>query len=106
MFTTIRLSISVLLLLAVNLLVAQTTTTVAGTVRSAAGELLTGVTVRQKDKTQTVLTDEQGAFTITVSSNDPLIFTYTGFQSTEVKTDKINGPLQIVLQPGDNALEE
>ncbi|HTE28536.1 SusC/RagA family TonB-linked outer membrane protein [Flavitalea sp.] len=105
MFKTIRFFIPILLLLFTNVLVAQTKT-LTGTVRSAAGELLVGVTVKVKNSQQNVLTDAQGLFTITVSSNDQLVFSYIGFQTSEIKTENINAPLQIVLQPGDNALDE
>jgi TonB-linked SusC/RagA family outer membrane protein len=110
MFKTIRFSIRILLcstflLFFGNVLLAQTKI-ITGTVSSPAGELLAGVTIKLKGSQQTVLTDAQGSFTISVSSAEPLVFSYTGFQSGEIKTENVSGPLQIVLQPGDNALDE
>ncbi|RYY09566.1 MAG: hypothetical protein EOO04_38205 [Chitinophagaceae bacterium] len=65
MFKTIRFSFPVVLLLMSNILFAQNKT-LTGTVRSAAGELLSGVTVKFKNSEQTVLTvARQGADVLT-----------------------------------------
>ena len=105
MFKSIRFFAVLPLLLVVQLLIAQNTS-ITGFVRSSSGEFLPGVTVTEKNGTATTITDATGSFVISVPSSAILVFSYTGFQSSEVKAEQVKGPLQVSLQPGENALEE
>jgi TonB-linked SusC/RagA family outer membrane protein len=77
-----------------------------GTVRSTTREPLAGVTVTVKGTNQSTTTNTQGLFTVPVKRNTSLVFSYSGFLTQELLVDTIEGPLQITLQPGANALGE
>lgn len=79
---------------------------VAGSVQTPAGEKLTGVTVSVKNSHLSTVTDENGAFSFNVPNKSILVFTYTGFQSKEVQVDQGAGLIQVLLQPGENVLDE
>lgn len=59
---------------------------VSGTVRSEQGELLPGVSVVVKDSKQGTMTDEMGAFSLSVTGDDvTLVFSSIGYRTTEVE---------------------
>ena len=73
-----------LTLLPFQMLLAQSRT-INGTVSDANKEGLIGVTVSLKGTTVGTVTDENGAYSITVGSgNDILVFSYVGFISQEI----------------------
>ena len=80
---------------------------VSGQVVSSDGEGLPGVTVQLKGTTQTVATDAQGTFKLTVASpKATLVFNYIGFQPKEVTVKGEAAPLEVKLQEDLRALSE
>jgi len=105
MFKEMKLSITLLFILLVQTISAQNVA-ITGSVRSAAGEVLAGVSIQEKNGQLATVTNVQGTFTISVPPKSVLVFSYAGFQSREIKAEQVSGPLQIILQPGENALDE
>jgi len=105
MFKEMKLSITLLFILLVKTISAQNVA-VTGSVRSAAGEVLAGVSIQEKNGQLATITNIQGTFTISVPPKSILVFSYAGFQSREINAEQVSGPLQIILQPGENALDE
>src|SRR5690606_28679332 len=64
------------------------------------GEPLAGVTVTEKQSNRSTMTDEQGAYTIVVSANSVLIFSYVGLPSVE---EYVAGRTTVDLQLGGAA---
>lgn len=60
---------------------------------------LIGVSIRVKNGTQGVTTDQNGRFTLTVSDNAVLIVTYMGYDTKELK---VNGSQLIIRLPKSN----
>ncbi len=82
-FTKLILSASLILLLTVSKIFAQQTIT-GHVVSEEDNEPLPGVTVLIKGTTTGVITDLDGDFRIAASEGDVLMFSFVGFQSTEV----------------------
>ncbi|HWK03675.1 MAG TPA: SusC/RagA family TonB-linked outer membrane protein [Puia sp.] len=84
-----RISLLILLLLTFNVLMAQQgATQLKGRVLDNNGQPLSKVTIFVKGQKATAITNDDGAFTLSVS--DPkavLVFSYVGFQSKEVSAD-------------------
>jgi TonB-linked SusC/RagA family outer membrane protein len=80
--------------------------TVTGTVKSADGETLPGVSILIKETKQTTISDGRGAFSINAPDKGTLIFSYIGFKSQEIQINKSAGPISVILQSSDNALDE
>ena len=105
MFKKIKLPISILLLFLTQKISAQDSI-VTGTVRSADGESIPGVSILVKETKQVVATDTKGAFSVNASDKNTLVFSYIGFQTQEVLVNKNAGALAITLQASENALDE
>lgn len=73
-------------LFSADALYAQVKKTVNGVVRTSDSTALAGATVNEKGTRNTVLTDENGAFSISVSSNATLSISYAGYTAQEVAT--------------------
>jgi len=58
---------------------------VSGTVSDAEGEPLAGATVTVEGTTRGVITDNDGAYTITVKASDKLVFAYLGMTSRTIE---------------------
>jgi TonB-linked SusC/RagA family outer membrane protein len=80
--------------------------TVTGTVKSADGETLPGVSILIKETKQTTISDGKGAFSINAPDKGTLVFSYIGFKSQEIQINKGAGPISVTLQASDNALDE
>ncbi|MBX2966319.1 MAG: TonB-dependent receptor [Cyclobacteriaceae bacterium] len=78
---TIAMAIVLLLLYAPDLMAQSRTIT--GTVKSD-GEVLPGVSVMEKGTTNGTVTDSDGKFTISVSANATLVFSFVGMTPQEV----------------------
>jgi TonB-linked SusC/RagA family outer membrane protein len=77
--------------------------TINGTVTSASGEPLIGVTVAEKGGLNSTATNEQGEYSIAVSPSSVLVFSYLGYQTKEV----IASQAQVVsLEEDPSALDE
>jgi len=105
MFKKIKLPISILLLFLTQKISAQDSI-VTGTVRSADGESIPGVSILVKETKQVVATDTKGAFSVNASDKNTLVFSYIGFKTQEVLVNKNAGALAITLQASENALDE
>lgn len=93
-----------LLMGAVGLLRAQTT--VKGTVADEAGEVLPGVSIRVvEDANRGTSTNATGAFNISASPGETLLFSYTGFESKKVVVPVGDQPLWVTMGSGDNILD-
>ncbi len=79
--------------------------TVSGTVSDASGEPLIGVSVLEKGTTNGTVTDLDGAYSITVSQNAQLEFSYVGFTRQEVSVDN-RTTIDITLQEDVQMIEE
>jgi TonB-linked SusC/RagA family outer membrane protein len=84
---------------------AQQQTTVNGTVKDASGELLTGVSVLVKGTSTGAQTDLNGHYSLKVSGNITLVFTYVGYNPEEVSTNGRN-TINVQLTANAKALNE
>ncbi len=78
---------------------------VKGTVKDASGEALIGVSVSVKGTTNGTQTDINGNFTIPANVGDVLVFTYIGYNKTEIKVTDVPF-LNVVLATDAKALNE
>ena len=79
---------------------------ITGNVRNDKGEPVAGVTVTEKNKSNAVITDEDGIFSITVESdNSVLLFTSVGYENQELAVNGIS-TLDVLLKTANKALEE
>lgn len=79
---------------------------VSGKLADEKGEPLSGVTVTEKGKKNTVIADERGNFTITVSDdNAVLVFSSIGYDAIEISVSKINSNA-IVLKEKVKGLQD
>ncbi|RBQ02510.1 SusC/RagA family TonB-linked outer membrane protein [Pedobacter miscanthi] len=104
MFKKINSIAFILLLFITQQLFAQNAI-ITGTVKSADGETLPGVSIFIKETKQTTISDGKGAFSINAPEKGTLVFSYIGFKTQEIQISK-NGPISVILQSSDNALDE
>ncbi|MDR2472956.1 MAG: TonB-dependent receptor [Tannerella sp.] len=78
---------------------------VSGIVTDELGETLTGVNVIETGTTNGVITDENGKFTLTVSQNATLRFSYIGYVTREIQVAGQNA-LTVRMYEDTQALEE
>lgn len=84
----------------------QQATQVSGVVADSKGDLLIGVNVFEKGATHNgTITDMNGRFSLNVSSDATLVFSYIGYKTTEIA---INGQtsLKVTLQDDSETLED
>src|SRR5690606_30700783 len=93
-----------LLFFSSNRLHAQETTVLSGVVKTADGTPMEGVTVWQQDTDNGTQTNEQGFYTLSISSNAVIVFEYMGYKTQSVRvTGKV---LNVTLVSDDDMLEE
>lgn len=68
------------------------------------GDGLIGVSVIEKGTTNGTVTDVYGDYKITVKQNAVLVYSYIGYKTKEIKA--VKGPLNVILDEDDNALQE
>jgi TonB-linked SusC/RagA family outer membrane protein len=102
----IKLLATFIVLLLCHIVVQAQNITVSGTVKSSTGEALPGVSVLVKGTKQAVTTNGGGAFSISLTSRNTLVFSYLGFETKEILVDKTAAGLSIILPEQDNALDE
>src|SRR6185437_4298024 len=93
-------------LLTTAVAVGQTKFHVNGKVTQSAGEPMAGATVAEKGGSSSVVTKEDGSFSIDVSSrNATLVISYVGYAPKEIK---VNGQqrLDITFQSANSRLDE
>lgn len=79
---------------------------VSGTVMDATGAPLANVTVRLEGAAGSVITDEEGRFSLQVPGREAVIeCSYVGYK-TQLVTVRDNRPLVIVLQPEEKSMDE
>lgn len=79
--------------------------TISGVVSSDEGNPMGGVTITEKGTNNISATKENGAFSILLRSEKPvLVFTYTGYSSREIIADK--GTIDVVLSRGQAQLDD
>jgi TonB-dependent starch-binding outer membrane protein SusC len=79
---------------------------VKGKVTDDNGETLPGVSVREKNATQGVVTNANGEYTIrTSSSNAVLVFSFLGFTTAERRVNS-QSTINVALAPNTRSLEE
>lgn len=105
MFKNLK-SIALIFLLFIAQKLSAQNATVTGTVKSADGETLPGVSVLIKETKQATISDAKGAFSINAPDKGTLVFSYIGFKSQEIQINKNAGPISVILQSSDNALDE
>jgi TonB-linked SusC/RagA family outer membrane protein len=81
---------------------------VTGTVTDqSSNEPLIGVNIIIKGKTSLgTITDIDGSYTISANAGDTLVFSYTGYATTEISIPDPNGVLDISLSFGSQILDE
>lgn len=98
--------LSLLFLLFCVFSVAQNTKTIKGTVVSATGEPLVGVTVQQVGTNNGALTDVNGMFTLNAPMNSTLRISYVGYVTKELKVTPATNLLKIILKDDNKLLDE
>ncbi|KAA2241843.1 SusC/RagA family TonB-linked outer membrane protein [Chitinophaga agrisoli] len=97
---------AVLFLLCANFVLAQEKKTVAGIVQDEKGLPLVGVSIQEKgSNTNGTLTDANGTFKLSVSTDATLLFTYVGYMRQEVP---LNGRVSLAMKmmPDSKGLNE
>ncbi len=79
---------------------------VTGTVTGPDGEPLIGATVQEKGTTNGTFTDATGAYQIDVADGATLIFSYTGYESSELTISAGNTVYNVTLAGSVSALDE
>lgn len=82
--------------------------TISGMVVDSRGNMLAGVTVREKGKKPAAaVTNNEGRFFIQVDDDDAvLLFTSIGFEETQLPVSKITAPLVVTLHEGVSNLDQ
>ncbi len=78
---------------------------VKGRVTDNNGQPLADVSVSVKGTTRGTITDASGNFSLSVSADDILVFSYVGFKTIEQKVGT-NNTISISLKPVENAIDE
>ncbi|OUJ71028.1 TonB-dependent receptor [Hymenobacter crusticola] len=85
-------------------------TTLTGTVRTAAGEALPGATIVVKGTYQSTTSNREGQFTLPLSrqTNFPLVVAvqFVGFETYTDTIRRFNQPVQVVLAPSSTLMNE
>ena len=92
-------------LLFVGTVMSQNSKTITGRVTSTTGEPLIGANVILKNSTSGATTDLDGAFTIEATSEDVLVFSYTGYAPKEIVVG-VQTVVDIVLEENAELLDE
>ncbi|MBU7576711.1 MAG: carboxypeptidase-like regulatory domain-containing protein, partial [Flavihumibacter sp.] len=98
--TTVRMLLLLFLSVFSAYAIAQQKRTVTGTVLDEQGAPISGATFVVKGSRAGGATDVQGTFTISLTSDAPLVFSAVGFLSKEVPTAGVT-ELRVVLQKDD-----
>ena len=96
--------LALLLLLVSGQLLAQSRS-ISGIVKSQQGEPLVGVTVLIEGTTQGTSTDADGAFTLTVSPENTLLFSYVGYRSERIQVGT-RTRLEVQLNEDQNLMDD
>src|SRR5690348_7191827 len=83
---------------------AQEKKAISGTIKDDSGTPLVRATISEKGKQNAVLSDENGAFIISVAPNATLVFSYSGLSSKEIQVG--NQSTMAVVLGGNKDLSE
>ncbi|PXV59961.1 TonB-linked SusC/RagA family outer membrane protein [Dysgonomonas alginatilytica] len=100
-----RFSTTLLMLLAIPIWMMSQNISISGNVKDLKGEVLPGVSVLEEGTTNGIMTDNQGNFSINVSSNATLQFFYLGYNTQRVAVAG-KQQLNIVMSEDTKLLEE
>ena len=103
LYESLSLSLALMLMLA-SVALAQERT-VSGTVADETGAGMPGVNVLVKGTPQGTVTDVNGAFSVSVSPDATLVFTFVGYKSTEVVVGDRTS-FDVALEPDISSLDE
>jgi len=78
---------------------------ITGTVLSADGTALQGVTVSIAGTTKGTVTDDKGNFTIQANEGDILVFSSVGYVETKIKVG-VSSSISLTLKKSDNSMTE
>ncbi|NLO69655.1 MAG: TonB-dependent receptor [Porphyromonadaceae bacterium] len=78
---------------------------VTGVVKNPSGETLIGVSILEKGTTNGTITDFDGNFSLNVSNNATLVFSYVGFQPQEINVAN-QTTLNVIMSEDEKMLEE
>ena len=81
------------------------TRTITGTVTADDGKALQGVTVTVRNTARVTVTSENGAFSISATPGESLVFSYVGYQSETVVVSA-SSQVNVVLKAGAGNMEE
>ncbi|MFC7522656.1 SusC/RagA family TonB-linked outer membrane protein [Parapedobacter sp. GCM10030251] len=96
----------VYIFLTVFVLGANAAPPISGRITDTDGLPLIGATVEIKGTTSATKTDENGNFSLDVSSGQTLVVSFIGYQSREVQVEDLSAPLTIQLIADDALLDE
>ena len=84
-----RIWLAVVIFITSGIMVSAQTSSVSGRVSDEKGELLAGIAVYEKGTTNGTLTDNNGQYTLKLTSADPtLVFSALGFEEQEIVVNK------------------
>ncbi len=98
-----KIGLLVLLLIAVQVTIAQQKIGVKGIITNSTGAPISGATITEKANTNATSSNQNGEFTIQATSNATLVIRSIGYLSQEVA---VKPTLQIQLQSEDAAIDE
>lgn len=79
--------------------------TVSGTVRSPDNQLMQGVSIGVRNKSTRAFTDEKGNYSVTVSPNDTVVYSFIGYAS-QLQPVKGRSNINVVLQPAEEKIDD
>jgi len=77
-----------------------------GIIKNQTGEPLHGATVTIKGTRKSVITNQNGSFTIDAVKGNVLLISSVGYRQIEVKVGDLGTPLNVALEATDRALDE
>lgn len=98
-------STTILFMFCFGALLAQTSKTITGKIVSTQGEPLIGVNIVIKGTATGTATDLDGEYSLTASSDDVLVFSYTGYRTQEIAVGA-QSQINVTLEEGSELLEE
>ena len=84
-----KIWLAVVIFITTGIMMSAQTRNVSGRVSDDKGEMLAGIAVYEKGTTNGTLTDDNGQYTLTLKSTNPiLVFSALGFEEQEIEVGK------------------
>ncbi len=101
-------TVGLLLFMSINLLFAQSDITVGGLIMTEKGEELIGVNIIVKENPMVgTISDTDGRFKLTnISSGETLVFSFIGFEVQEIKIERPDERMRVVLKELSSDMDE